>query len=323
MKSNLPLVSVVIPAYNHAAYVERAIESVLTQTYENIELIVVDDGSKDDTWDVIKRVHEKFNGQFDIVTQDNKGVSCALNVGISKTSGTYVAVLASDDYYAAEKIERQVELFLKSPETVGLVHSSAFADYGKGGDPVSLTGSYLPATGQCFHMLLEQGARVIAPTVMFKRSAYESVQGFDETLIAEDVDFYVSLAVKGWEFAYDPMPLIYKNATHESLGSRMEALHDVHFKILEKHKNRIDPDRYEKLKNNIYKHIIIIAAGNGKLGYAFHTSVTLAKRERNLLPILAFLLHAARNIILRSIPDGVRNNLRVLRSKLLYGNFKK
>jgi alpha-1,3-rhamnosyltransferase len=319
MKSNTPLVSVIIPAYNHALYVERAISSVLNQTYKNIELIVIDDGSIDDTWNEINRIHQKSGGKFKIFTQSNKGVSITLNLGVAKSSGIYIALLASDDYYVEDKIERQVKLFLESHDTVGLVHSSAFMDYGDPESIVSLTGSYIPAVGDnIFYMLVEQGARVVAPTVMFKRIAYDSVQGFDENLIAEDVDFYVALAAKGWSFGYDSKPLVYKTEVEGSLGSRIEVLHDVHFQILNKYKNIIKPEKFENLTNSIYKHIIILAAGNNELNYAFRITRILTKKLKNLLSLYVFVVYAIRNITLRSIPFSVRKKLRLLRSKYYY-----
>jgi alpha-1,3-rhamnosyltransferase len=317
MKKNFPLISIIIPAYNHELYVERAIVSVLNQSYENIDLVVVDDGSSDNTWDVIQNVHRKYDGKFKIFTQENKGVCKTLNFGISNSSGEYIAVLASDDYYAPNKLEKQIKTFLESPAVVGLVHSSAYLDYGGSRSLVSLTGSYLPAVGQCFYMLIEQGARVVAPTVMFKRTAYESVHGFDENLVAEDVDFYVALAARGWEFAYDPTPLVYKTVVWGSLGSNVEILHDVHFKILEKYKNNITPEKFEFLNNNIYKHIIALAAGNNQLMYAFRTSLTLSNRTHSPFPLIYFTFKAARSLILKFIPLNARHYLRQFRANLV------
>lgn len=320
MKKHQPLVSVIIPAYNHELYVERAILSVINQSYKNIELIVVNDGSTDDTWSVIKNLWHLHGECFKIYNQENKGVCKTINRGISKSTGDYIAILASDDFFALNKLEEQIKLFLVSSDDVGLVHSSAYLNYGNSRPYVSLSGSYLPAVGSCFEMLIEQGARVVAPTVMFKRAAYESVNGFDESLIAEDVDFYVALAAQGWKFAYDPTPLVYKTVVCGSLGSNVGMLHDVHFKILEKYKDKIGVEKFEHLNNMIYKHIIILAAGNGQLAYAFRTSVALSRRQKSFLPFIIFTIHSARNLLLGLIPEDFRHYLRVLRSSFFSKN---
>src|SRR3712207_2174689 len=84
---NLPLVSVIIPAFNHERLVARAIESVLGQSYSAIDLVVVDDGSSDDTWRVIQEVHARSVNTFRIFTKQNQGVSATLNYGVARSSG--------------------------------------------------------------------------------------------------------------------------------------------------------------------------------------------------------------------------------------------
>lgn len=116
--SQLPLVSVIIPNYNYAQYLPQSIESVLNQTYPNIELIVVDDGSTDNSSDVI-RPYEKL---LTLIEQDNAGVSAARNHGLALAKGDFICFLDSDDSWESEKIERQIPKFLDT--TVGVVYSS-------------------------------------------------------------------------------------------------------------------------------------------------------------------------------------------------------
>ncbi|HEX8272058.1 MAG TPA: glycosyltransferase family A protein [Longimicrobiaceae bacterium] len=307
-----PLVSVVIPAYNHAPYVERSIRSVLDQTYGSIELIVVDDGSTDDTWDVIQRVHAASGGSFMIYRKPNGGVSSTLNFGIRRSSGVYVAVLASDDYFALEKIERQVELFLASPPVVGMVHSNAYDDFG-GGKLVSTQGRYTPAVGACFRELLSLQVGAVAPTAMFRRDAYDRVGGFDESLAAEDVDFYVGLAAKGYEFRHDPAPLVYKTVTGQNLTARVDRSFACHLATLSKHAQLLSPEERLHVENAIYRAMGRSAAGAGMLRLSWQAYSSLAVRTRSVRPYLSFLNRSARHLVLSFLPGNVRHVLRDVR----------
>lgn len=124
-------VSVVIPCYNRVQYVSEAIDSVLDQTYENLELIVVDDGSTDQSLAVL----EGYRDRLKILRHaggENRGQSASINLGIAHSDGEYLAVLDSDDYWALDKLEKQVAVFEADPE-VGLVYGNAriVDDYGK------------------------------------------------------------------------------------------------------------------------------------------------------------------------------------------------
>ena len=111
-----PLVSVIIPTYNGAKFIDDAVRSALSQTYPNVEVIVVDDGSSDGT----KEVLSPYGSKIKYIYQENKGVSAARNNGIRNASGEFVAFLDSDDAWLPEKIELQVAEMLKSPQC-GLV----------------------------------------------------------------------------------------------------------------------------------------------------------------------------------------------------------
>lgn len=111
-----PLVSVVIPAYNHEDYVEKAIESVMNQTYPHVELIVINDGSIDETDQSIVRSRTRFNDQFAYVSRANRGLIATLNEGLALCSGKYIQTLASDDCLLPDKIEQQVAFLEANPE---------------------------------------------------------------------------------------------------------------------------------------------------------------------------------------------------------------
>jgi glycosyltransferase involved in cell wall biosynthesis len=109
-----PLVSVVVPTYNYSQYISQAIESVLAQTYPNIEIVVIDDGSTDDTASIIGKFGNKIQYHF----QSNQGLSAARNRGIELSSGTYIQFLDSDDKLGPQTIEAKVRYLNQNPDVV-------------------------------------------------------------------------------------------------------------------------------------------------------------------------------------------------------------
>ena len=123
MNKTLPLVSVIVPCYNHEKYVEQTIESIVHQTYENIEFIIIDDGSKDNSPTIIKRLSEQYGFYFEV--QQNVGLSATLNKMIKMAKGKYIALIASDDTCALDKIETLVNKFENLGSEYGVVCGNA------------------------------------------------------------------------------------------------------------------------------------------------------------------------------------------------------
>lgn len=121
-----PSVSVIIPTYNRANFVLNAIQSVLDQTFKNVEIIVVDDGSTDDTQHAL----EPFNKKIRYLVTENKGASHARNIGMKAASGKYIAFLDSDDSYLSSKLELQVS-FIESHPEIGMTFTEVSATDGK------------------------------------------------------------------------------------------------------------------------------------------------------------------------------------------------
>lgn len=114
-----PIISVIIPSYNHEKFIKECVDSVLEQTYENLELIIIDDGSKDKTTDILKGYNDS---RMKVVFQENAGAHNAINRGLSLATGEYLTILNSDDVYMKNRLELIVDYLLKNPE-VSLVSS--------------------------------------------------------------------------------------------------------------------------------------------------------------------------------------------------------
>jgi glycosyltransferase involved in cell wall biosynthesis len=187
------LVTAVIPTYNYARFVARAIDSVLAQTYRHIECIVVDDGSTDDTAEILSR----YGDRLVAIRQPNRGLSAARNAGLQAARGAYVAFLDADDWWHPEKASRQVAALQQRPD-VGCV--------GCGRRHVALDGQTLeefpgqPGARDRRALLRGVALRTFwvggsGSGAMIRRSVVERVGGFDEGLkAAEDWDMWLRLA---------------------------------------------------------------------------------------------------------------------------------
>lgn len=122
LTNSLPLVSVIIPAYNAENFLEETLLSVISQTYKNLEIFAIDDGSQDGTPQIVKKIMEK-DVRVMLLQQSNQGVAAARNLGIKKAQGDYIAPLDADDIWYPKKIEKQVECFLENDSSIGLVYA--------------------------------------------------------------------------------------------------------------------------------------------------------------------------------------------------------
>ncbi|HHK5535192.1 TPA: glycosyltransferase family 2 protein [Bacillus mobilis] len=114
MMEQTQLVSVIVPLYNAEKYIEETMESILNQTYKNIEIVIVDDGSKDQSSSIVKNFKKKYPEQIKYILQENQGVSVARNTGIENANGEYISFLDSDDLWHSTKIEKQIESMHKN-----------------------------------------------------------------------------------------------------------------------------------------------------------------------------------------------------------------
>ena len=111
------LVSVIVPVYNSKAYLKRCVDAILKQTYSNLEVILVDDGSKDDSYMICKE-YEAFDKRVRVFTKENGGSSSARNVGIKAAKGDYICFCDSDDYYEPDIVENLSKVFDKYPDAI-------------------------------------------------------------------------------------------------------------------------------------------------------------------------------------------------------------
>ena len=184
-----PLVSVIIASYNHGPYIEASIASVLAQTYGNIELLVVDDGSSDDSVERIQRL-QQLHG-FDFVVQKNQGLSRTLNDSIARARGDLIISFGSDDVMLPQRVALQVAYMQGKPEVgicAGNIEEIDALGHSRGVPP-QLSLRRLDFDD----VFLNRKVGAPAPTLLFRREALAAVGGFDPQIRLEDL--YIQLKI--------------------------------------------------------------------------------------------------------------------------------
>ncbi len=187
LPGSLPLVSVIITTYNYAKFLPKAIESVLTQTYKNFEIIIIDDGSSDNPKSVIKE-----SRQLKYFYQENKGISAARNAGIKQSKGNYLLFLDADDWLEKDALEKNLAV-IKNETHVAFVSGNYYFLHAENNVLEHITVSI---KDHHYVSLLKRNYIGMLAAVMFQKWIFKDFQ-FDETLKAcEDYDLYLTIARK-------------------------------------------------------------------------------------------------------------------------------
>lgn len=191
------LVSVIIASYNHAPYIESCIESVMAQTYPHIELLVVDDGSSDDSVARIRRLQQRHG--FDFQVQANQGLTRTLNAAIARAKGSFIAPFGSDDIMLPDRIATQVAYMADKPE-VGICAGNIELIDGSGRPlPEKKQHRDTPFRRMDFEdVFLQRKPYPPAPTLLFRREALEKVGGFDTDIKLEDLMIELKITRAGY-----------------------------------------------------------------------------------------------------------------------------
>jgi glycosyltransferase involved in cell wall biosynthesis len=214
------LVSVVIPTYNYGRYLRRAIDSALGQTYRDVEVVVVDDGSTDETRDVATG----FGGDVRYVYQDNRGPGSARNRGLAEAAGEVVAFLDADDYFAPTHVEEQMAV-LSADATRGWVFSDGFFVREDGEILQKVSDSFGDVYGEIrsdalFDLLLKYWNFIVTSSVTMRKKCVGLVGHFDETLRwHQDYEFWLRIAYR-CEGGYVDKPLVSMRRHPASWGDR-------------------------------------------------------------------------------------------------------
>ena len=247
------LVSVIIPNYNYAQYIREAVDSVLAQTYPSIEIVVVDDGSKDDSREIIESYGDKIKAIF----QKNQGVSAARNNGVATSSGKFVAFLDADDVWLPEKLERQIARF-DADEKIAFVHCSMTL-VSSGGEILGEESDGQEGSVADEFLRFERGVVIgAASTGVVLRKVFDEIGGFDKRQsTAADWDFAYRIATK-YKIGFVAESLVRYRMHGSNMHGNIKAMeHDMLLGYEKAFANGATADRYE-----CYGNLHLILAGS-------------------------------------------------------------
>lgn len=224
---NLPLVSVLIPSYNHENFIEEAIMSVLQQTYPNIQLIVVDDGSTDSSPFIIQRLQKEFG--FEYYQQENHGLIYTLNKLGCLAKGDYISLFSSDDVYSLEKIKISVD-FLEENKQYSMVYSKIATMNSESDVISSIEEKY--QQGYIFYNLLCGDFFINSITTLIRRDVYFKFDRDDSYI--DDFQFWLKIS-KSEKIGFIDKVTAYYRRHNNHLSSNLKKMQNAEREILEKY----------------------------------------------------------------------------------------
>lgn len=227
------LVTVCIPAYNHAQYIEETINSIINQTYQNIELLIINDGSPDQTDEKIKSLIEvcrKRFIRFEYINRKNKGLMNTLKEFETLMNGYYICVVASDDYFDITKVEKQVDILEKYSDYAMCYTRSISVD--NNSNIIGESNVKYNKSGFIFKQLLMRNF-IPALTVMLRKDIFDSVGGYDLAFKYEDYPLWLNIAYK-YKIYYLDEKLAYYRRHETNMSHNLILIDDEHEKLLHK-----------------------------------------------------------------------------------------
>ena len=242
---NTPLVSVIIPSYNHAEYVEQSILSVVNQSYKNIELIVIEDGSTDHSRNILEVLQKQFG--FYLEFQSNQGISKTMNKAIRYAKGKYITGVASDDIWVEGRLEKQVRFMESHPDCSVAVGKALFIDKdGQERDDIVVFSSITHPEQQLkFESLIEDNC-IPAGATMFTKEIWEKCGGYNEDTPIEDWDFWLKIAYEN-KIAYLDEYLVYYRRHDSNISNNTLKMYVEAWKIVDSWKDKMSPDLRKKV----------------------------------------------------------------------------
>ena len=281
----MPRVSVIIPCYNHGEFISDAVKSIINQTYQDFEIIIINDGSDDDYTNKILSSNMNFE-KTKIINTSKVGVSKARNIGIQDSKGDYILTLDADDWFENTFIEKAVPI-LDTDDEIGVV-TCGIRYFGKENFTV------YPKGGGIKNFLLINNA---CGNSLFRKECWLDVGGYDESFVygSEDWEFWISVTQKGWEVYVIPEILFnYRKhgVSRDKKANEMEI--ELFSAIFQKHRetyyNYLDEliinlkKSNNLLKHNLYKTI------NSKSFFSVLTPIRFFRWMKNKIKLIEYVI---------------------------------
>lgn len=238
----MPTISIVIPAYNAARTILATLESVQKQTFSDFEIIVINDGSTDQTVELLSTVEDP---RLKVFSYGNGGLPVARNRGISQSTGAFITFLDADDLWTEDKLELQLAALQQNPKA-GVAYSWTcnMEENGESFQP----GHQVTFEGNVYPKLLLGNFIASGSNIMVRQEAIESVGEFDPSLKScEDWDFYLRLAAC-WSFVVVPKPQILYRQSSGAMSSKIDVMEKYHLMVLDRSLQTASPE-LQSLKN--------------------------------------------------------------------------
>ncbi|WP_066384290.1 glycosyltransferase [Anabaena sp. CA = ATCC 33047] len=212
---NPPLISVIIPAYNCEKTIKETIKSVLQQSFTNLELIVINDGSQDATLDIVAQIQDS---RLKVFSFENAGGNVSRNRGLHRAKGEYISFLDADDIWTPEKLQSQLEALQNNTEAYV---AYSWTDYIDENGKFLVSGTHTTANGDVYEQLLVNNFLENGSNPLIRREALIELGGFDESLkAAQDWDMWLRLAAK-YNFVAVPVVQILYRVSANSVSSNL------------------------------------------------------------------------------------------------------
>jgi glycosyltransferase involved in cell wall biosynthesis len=289
-------VSVIIPAYNAERTLRETLESVLAQTYRDLEVIVVDDGSTDNTAATVRDYAEQ--GRIQYIERENGGIAAGRNTGLQLAKGKYVSLLDHDDLWDPDKIERQVRFLEESGADFIFCYVRRLGLDGRIHDfPVEKIQGVDPLEDLLKHNM------IYSSTVLFKRSVLTDVGFLDETFrYNEDWDWYLRVAT-GAKLICMPETLVTRRDQPTSFSITYTGKYMYYVKIFDKHQVRFEPARRKVFRKNMGNKCYTDAVKLIKAGHP-RNALAAYKEGVKLRKMLIFRLHKLLSEYLKALAGG-------------------
>ncbi|MBE9214268.1 glycosyltransferase [Plectonema cf. radiosum LEGE 06105] len=242
-------ISVIVPVFNGEKTVEETIKSILNQTFSNIEIIVINDGSTDRTLEIVEKI---LDSRIKIFSYPNGGLSVSRNRGISQAKGEYISFIDADDLWTADKLELQWQALQSNPQAAV---AYSWTDYIDESSKFIKSGRRIKVNGDAFSKLLVTNFLENGSNPLIRQQALEKVGGFDESLAAaEDKDMWLRLAVN-YDFVCVEKPQILYRTSNNSMSTNLKRQESASLKVIERAFSYPKAEKLQHLKKQSLSHL--------------------------------------------------------------------
>ncbi len=242
-------ISVIVPVFNGEKTIKETIDSILNQTFKDIELIIINDGSNDKTLEILENI---LDSRIKIFSYNNAGLSASRNRGISQAKREYISFIDADDLWTSDKLELQWRALQENPQAAV---AYSWTDYIDESSKFLKSGRRITVNGNAFSQLLIFNFLENGSNPLIRQTAIEKVDGFDESLpAAEDKDMWLRLAAN-YEFVCIEKPQILYRTSTTSMSTNLKRQETASLKVIERAFNYSQAEKLQHLKKQSISHL--------------------------------------------------------------------